>query len=438
MKKASTIIISTLVVLSALVTLSPVPAKAAEVSAISHCALTVGRPYKQATSTTVYVVTGGCFKRPVFNPDVFFSHYTGWDEVITVDTALLAAVVDHPLRFMPWGKRKPYRTGSLIKTVDDPKVYLVVDGKAYPIKDEAIFHELGFEFGHIEDVTSDVFSLIEKRTEEVGGVAGVPVSLVFKYPVDSKVYILKDEHGLMVKSYIPDMTSLTAIAKPDSVAVLPRSMQFPDAASGDTSYLKYGYATPDLAAPSVIFTTPLEFSTLGGVFKIGIEATDDKKVAWVKFKIDDRILVIDEVAPFDAYVDTTVYADGEHRMQVLAGDGEGKVSQTVSRTVYFENGDEPDASDQTPPSLAITSPADNEAISSMTAINVMATDSSGVAWVKFMIGDRVLLVDDRAPYYVDVDTTMFASGPLTVTVVAEDKMKNQTTVSRTFMVAHAQ
>jgi hypothetical protein len=106
--------------------------------------------------------------------------------------------------------------------------------------------------------------------------------------------------------------------------------------------------------------------------------------------------------------------------------------------VYFENGDEPDASDQTPPSLAITSPADNEAISSMTAINVMATDSSGVAWVKFMIGDRVLLVDDRAPYYVDVDTTMFASGPLTVTVVAEDKMKNQTTVSRTFMVAHAQ
>jgi regulation of enolase protein 1 (concanavalin A-like superfamily) len=202
-------------------------------SQTTSCPLPILVPYKTPQSASVYYISEDCKKRPIKDPAVYFSHFSSWKEVRLTTAATLNRVPNHELSFLPWGPRRIYQNGSLIKTVDDPKVYLVLDGiRIYPIESETVFRGiLGYQFNQIEDVTSNV---IERYIVQpsITSVDSIPPTLIFKYPEDPKVYSLERSltTGELSKRY---MESVSQIAqnnfRADRIATIPTARFFVEA-----------------------------------------------------------------------------------------------------------------------------------------------------------------------------------------------------------------
>jgi S-formylglutathione hydrolase FrmB len=197
------------------------------------CSLQAGKPYRTPSATTVYVITNECQKRPIFNPDVYFSHFASWSDVIFVEDWQLNAIANHPLNFMPWGPRRTFLNGSLIKTVDDPKVYLKLQSNAYPFASEQSFTGLGFSFSQIEDVDPAVLNALTKQSTSLNGATDVPEYTVFKYSGNSSVYLLRKENGAWVKRYITSYEVLKQFYRADHIATLPPSQVYADSSVVD-------------------------------------------------------------------------------------------------------------------------------------------------------------------------------------------------------------
>lgn len=198
-------------------------------SQAASCSLTVGQPYRSSEVTTVYVITPECQKRPIFNPDVYFSHFSSWSDVRFIERADIDRVQDHPLRFLPWGPRRVFENGSLIKTTDDPRVYLLLNGTIYPFDSETAFRDLGYDFSQIEDVTSDVMAKYSMSGSSIRLATDAPASLVFKYADSPRVYRLEYENSRLVKRYIRTIQELRSYGRADRISILPSSQTFPDA-----------------------------------------------------------------------------------------------------------------------------------------------------------------------------------------------------------------
>jgi hypothetical protein len=209
-------------------TLTGYAVHAARLSIASTCPLTTGRVYRAPAITTVYFITSDCQKRPIFNPAVYFSYYADWSPVTFVSQSKIDAVADHPLHFMPWGPRRTFQNGSLIKTTDDPHVYLIEDGMAYPFGSEEAFKAFGFSFDQVEDVSADALAKFQKQSQMLLGLDRIPVSTVFKYAGSPDVYVIVSDGGVLKKRKIASMDALRQIARADRIAVLPNDKVFPD------------------------------------------------------------------------------------------------------------------------------------------------------------------------------------------------------------------
>lgn len=220
------------------------------VSAASSCTLSTGAVYRAPAITTVYYITPECQKRPIFNPAVYFSYYSDWSPVKFVDQSTLNAIPDHPLRFMPWGPRRVFQNGSLIKTTDDPHVFLVEDGKAYPFGSEEGFKAFGFSFDQVEDVAPDVMAKFQKQSLELVNLDNIPASVVFKYPNDSTVYVLVYEGDLLKKKKIASMDILRSISRADRIAIFPTIKTFIEGSAATVPVVD----SKDLANADVIVT----------------------------------------------------------------------------------------------------------------------------------------------------------------------------------------
>jgi galactose oxidase-like protein/Big-like domain-containing protein/glyoxal oxidase-like protein/Kelch motif protein len=83
--------------------------------------------------------------------------------------------------------------------------------------------------------------------------------------------------------------------------------------------------------------------------------------------------------------------------------------------------------DNTPPAVAITSPAQGATVSGTITITANASDNRGVAGVQFKAnGGNIGGEDTAAPYAVNADTTTVPDGSYTLTAVARDAAGNQT------------
>jgi hypothetical protein len=216
-----------------------------------------GKPFRTPAATTVYVITGSCTKRPIFNPDVYFSHFASWNDVIFKESWQLDPIPMDPLNFMPWGPRRTFGSGSLIKTVDDPKVYLVEGSNAYPFESETSFKALGFEFNQIEDVMPEVLAKYAKQSS-IKGVQDVPVPFVFKYPNDSAVYVLqRNASGTIVKSHLTTMDAVNAWVRADRIGVLPTSAVYSD-----------GQVTTPPVTPPTTPTTSFRITPAKGIYAL--------------------------------------------------------------------------------------------------------------------------------------------------------------------------
>ncbi len=199
----------------------------------TSCPLQTLLPYKTPQSPAVYYISEDCKKRPIRNPNVYFSHFSSWKDVRVTSSATLNRIPDHELSFLPWGPRRVFENGSLVKTVSDSKVYILLGGDTiYPIASEAVFRTtLGFSFNQIEDVAPSVMQKYGVGTP-IAGVESIPSALVFKYPSDSKVYALERPNGAgdLTKRYVASMAQLATYQfRADRIATLPPSRAFADA-----------------------------------------------------------------------------------------------------------------------------------------------------------------------------------------------------------------
>ncbi|MFB6182220.1 MAG: peptidoglycan-binding protein, partial [Candidatus Magasanikbacteria bacterium] len=186
------------------------------------------RAYTYPGTSAVYYITQQGTKRPFKNPDVFFTYFDSWSDVQTVSQNALMSVPDDELGFMPWGPKKDFRSGSMIKTVTDPKVYLIIDNKRYWIENGQIFKELGYKWNMITDVDPRVMDKFELG-ESIDYTNHHPPYSLVKYPDSNKVYRLEpNEKGELVKRHIKDQESFNALGyRLDRIITIDESEQYP-------------------------------------------------------------------------------------------------------------------------------------------------------------------------------------------------------------------
>jgi glucose/arabinose dehydrogenase len=92
----------------------------------------------------------------------------------------------------------------------------------------------------------------------------------------------------------------------------------------------------DTTAPSVGITSPANFAdNLTGNLTISATATDNVGVTGVEIEVDGVLVADDTAAPYQATIDTTLYASGQHIIRARSRDAAGNRSAWLVRTVRF-------------------------------------------------------------------------------------------------------
>lgn len=237
-------------------------------AASPNCSVNANKPYRTPKNNVVYLVTPECTKRPFFNPAVYLSHFSDWNQVIFVEQDILDAIPEDVLRFVPWGPLRLFKNGSLVKLTSNPNVYLLEDNKAYPLADENAFKAFGYSFDQVEDVTSATLDKFAIQTTPLKDASSAPASLVFKYTDGPNVYILKQTDGRLAKVRLTSMDEVNAISRGDRIATLSTNAAFAD--------LIQGTSGSDSSAPTILsfrFASPSSTSMTATISEL--TATDN-------------------------------------------------------------------------------------------------------------------------------------------------------------------
>ena len=134
----------------------------------------------------------------------YFSYFDSWNSVEIVDEETLNSIQESKLGFMPWGPKKEFKNGSLLKTVDSPKVFIKLgNNKKCWIKDEATFNGLNYSFDQVRDVHSDYLEQLPTCDSPIGNTEQHPPYTLVKYSDSSKVYRLEPNNsGELEKRHI--------------------------------------------------------------------------------------------------------------------------------------------------------------------------------------------------------------------------------------------
>lgn len=250
----------------------------AQVRAQTTCSgLTVGKPYKHAQSNSVYYISDDCTKRPIKNADVFFSYFRSWNDVQTVAKSHIDNIPDNALGFLPWGPNRFFKNGSLLKTVSDSKVYLLINYTRYPIADESVFRRLQYAFSWVEDVDPRRLSSYTLGNE-IATQADYPGNFVFKYEGSPRVYVLERDGSTQTKRYITSFTDLDRDYRANHIATLPSGQIIRDSSRGNipagTDLKKIG---DGITTPAPEKTEPQENSTENNTETISRETTNSSE-----------------------------------------------------------------------------------------------------------------------------------------------------------------
>ena len=126
-------------------------------------------------------------------------------------------------------------------------------------------------------------------------------------------------------------------------------------------------------------------------------------------------------------------AEGSHTFTVRATDPAGNTDPSpASRTWTVDL----QVADTTPPTVALTAPADGAPVRGSVTISATAEDDTAIDHVDFLVNDVVVGSDStNFPYSTSWDSTSLADGPATITAIAVDTSGNRTTsASRTVTV----
>ncbi len=184
---------------------------------------------------------------------------------------------------------------------------------------------------------------------------------------------------------------------------------------------------PDATSPSVVVYSPAAAATVAGTLDVAASAWDNVAVVGVQFRVDGiNFGAEDRSAPYQVSWDSTTVAPGPHDLTAEARDSAG--NRTVSPPVRVIVGNDPGPADTTPPSIALSAPADGSVITGTISIAANASDNVGIASVQFKLdGANLGAQDTMTPYAIAWDTTTVANGVHTLSAVASDGAGNVST-----------
>ncbi len=204
------------------------------------CPLPEQNAYKAPNSSAVYYITKQCTKRPFRSAKKYFTYFYSWNEVTHVSSYELASIPKDHLGFMPAGPLYDPKYGALVKTVDDPKVYLLLGNEKYWITDESVFNKLGYSWNWIEDIDQRLLNNYFTGSE-INYTNRHPNYTIVKYPDSADVYRLEPDPtdaSKQIKKHIKDEKEFNSFGfRWDRIVVIDKTEQY-NTGSGGSSFVK--------------------------------------------------------------------------------------------------------------------------------------------------------------------------------------------------------
>lgn len=185
----------------------------ANTSSAQVCPLLIQQAYKTSNSPSVFYITENCTKRAFIKVNIFYTYFDSWNNVKITSKPTLDSIPNDALGFMPYGPKYDPKYGALVKTVKDPKVYLLLGNEKYWISSEDVFNDLGYTWNWIEDIDQRLLDKYQTASE-INYTNHHPNYTLIKYPNDSKVYRLEPDPSNpsnQIKKYIPNETEFKAL-----------------------------------------------------------------------------------------------------------------------------------------------------------------------------------------------------------------------------------
>jgi hypothetical protein len=186
----------------------------------------------------------------------------------------------------------------------------------------------------------------------------------------------------------------------------------------------------DTTPPTVTIASPAAGAMVRGIVTVEANVSDDTQVSSVWLYVNGSAVSISSSGPrFTTTWSTPNAATGPYTLKLKAYDTSGNVSDSPEVVVTVSN-------DATPPTVALTAPAQGASLAGMVSLQATASDNVGVTRVEFLVdGTRVATVTSP-PYVAAWDSHTVLNGSHTVTARAYDAVGNATTsAARTVTVA---
>lgn len=190
------------------------------------------------------------------------------------------------------------------------------------------------------------------------------------------------------------------------------------------------YSDTDTEPPVVTITWPSDGEIIekGSTFTVEAEATDNVGVTDLVFRLNGQTKCVDSTAPYTCQMTIDHTPDVAYEIMVTAFDAANN-SASASVTFFSSSAD----GDTTPPTVAITSPADGAFVNVNSTILVQAdaSDDVGVAKVEFRLNGELKCTDAASPYSCQMEIGRRANLNYQITATALDAAGNSASHSIT-------
>jgi subtilisin family serine protease len=173
----------------------------------------------------------------------------------------------------------------------------------------------------------------------------------------------------------------------------------------------------DWIPPTVSLTAPAAGATVTGSVTVSATASDNVGVTKVEFYDGATLVGSDTTSPYSLSWNSRNGPNGSRTLTARALDAVGNSATSAPVTVTANN-------DFTPPTVALTAPAEGSTLTGTVTFTATATDDKGMSKVEFLSGSTVLCSDTSSPYSCSYNTRGLSNGPRVLTARATDTATN--------------
>jgi thermitase len=181
----------------------------------------------------------------------------------------------------------------------------------------------------------------------------------------------------------------------------------------------------DITPPTVAIASPLNDAQVTGTITVSISAADNVGISNVALYLNGALFAADSIAPYIFTCDTTKNADGAYTLSAVACDAAGNQATSAPVNITVANA----LPDATPPTVAITSPANGDEITKVVKVAIEVQENSLVSAVDFLVDGGVCASSACNASAVSLrfnwNTRKDGTGSHTLTAVARDAAGNQ-------------